>query len=77
MNDMGGGAVGAVGTDTDGFAPGMPPRTGPPTVQYGGSFTASSDGGRTWFVNRGGVVHYGSSGTSFKTCAFFPAVRRW
>jgi hypothetical protein len=33
LKAMGSGGVGAFGTDTDGFAPGMPPRCDPPLRQ--------------------------------------------
>jgi microsomal dipeptidase-like Zn-dependent dipeptidase len=62
------------GTDTDGFAPGMPPRCDPPidpsdpsstcktplaTVKYDDSFPISKLGSQTWNYNLVGVAHYG------------------
>jgi microsomal dipeptidase-like Zn-dependent dipeptidase len=55
---MGGNSVSAgFGTDTNGFAPGMPPRGS--NVQYNNAFPASKDGDKTWNYNRDGMAHYG------------------
>jgi microsomal dipeptidase-like Zn-dependent dipeptidase len=54
-----GGAQGIAGfgTDTNGFALGMPRRAS--NVQYTAAFPASKDGDKTWNYNRDGVAHYG------------------
>ena len=58
VQGMGGGSISAgFGTDTDGFAPGMPPRAS--SVRYTSAFPASKDGDKTWDYNRDGVAHYG------------------
>jgi microsomal dipeptidase-like Zn-dependent dipeptidase len=55
---MGGNNVFAgFGTDTNGFAPGMPPRGS--SVQYNNAFPPSKDGDKTWNYNRDGMAHYG------------------
>ena len=60
--DMGPGAVAGFGTDTNGLAVGMPPRTGS-AVHYSDAFPRSRLGTRTWDYNHqdghGGVAHYG------------------
>jgi hypothetical protein len=59
IHAMGGGVgVAGFGTDTDGFALGMPPRRGS-SVQYTKAFPPSRDGSKTWNYNRDGVAHYG------------------
>jgi hypothetical protein len=52
------GAVGAIGTDTDGMEGGMPPRSGS-SVRYDDNFPRSSAGTKTWDYNHVGVAHYG------------------
>jgi microsomal dipeptidase-like Zn-dependent dipeptidase len=52
-----GNIVAGFGTDTNGFAPGMPPRHS--SVRYTRDFPASRDGRKTWDYNRDGVAHYG------------------
>jgi len=64
VQTMGTGAVAGFGTDTDGFAPGMPPPPkpaagAPPAVQYSATFTQSVDGSKRWDYNNDGVAHYG------------------
>jgi microsomal dipeptidase-like Zn-dependent dipeptidase len=55
---MGGGdVVAGFGTDTNGFALGMPRRAS--SLKYSSSFPPSRDGQRTWDYNRDGVAHYG------------------
>lgn len=51
-------AAAAFGTDTDGLALGMPPRSGS-SVQYSTAFPMSSLGTKSWDYNRDGVAHYG------------------
>jgi hypothetical protein len=55
---MGPGAVAGFGTDTNGFALGMPPRPGA-AIEYTAAFPASADGSRIWNYNTDGVAHYG------------------
>lgn len=60
LSAMGDGAVGSFGTDTDGLAPGMPPRPGSAlSAQYNDSFPRSSLGTRWWDYDSDGVAHYG------------------
>jgi hypothetical protein len=52
-------AVAGFGTDTEGLALGMPPRSGS-SVQYDNSkFPMSTLGTLSWDYNVGGVAHYG------------------
>jgi hypothetical protein len=55
---MGSGGVGGFGTDTNGFATGMPARPGS-AVRYDASFPRSRLGDKEWDYNRDGVAHYG------------------
>jgi microsomal dipeptidase-like Zn-dependent dipeptidase len=63
VQTMGAGAVAGFGTDTDGFALGMPPPKPaagtPPAVQYSAAFPQSTDGNKKWDYNNDGVAHYG------------------
>ena len=52
------GAVAGLGTDTDGLALGMPPRSAS-SVPYDDSFPRSSLGTKWWNYNTDGVAHYG------------------
>jgi hypothetical protein len=55
---MGNNAIAGFGTDTNGFAPGMPPRPAS-SVVYDASFPKSSLGNKQWDYNSDGVAHYG------------------
>jgi hypothetical protein len=60
LSAMGSDAVAGFGTDTDGLAPGMPPRAGSSlSTQYNDSFPRSSLGTKWWNYDSDGVVHYG------------------
>ena len=60
LSVMGNDAVGAFGTDTDGLAPGMPPRPGSTlSAQYNDSFPRSSLGTKWWNYDSDGAAHYG------------------
>jgi microsomal dipeptidase-like Zn-dependent dipeptidase len=88
MNASTPGAVGAFGTDTDGFATGMPPRCNPPlkstdtactgqsqelsSVAYSDSFPMSSVGKITWNYNKVGVAHYGMLADFLQDVASYP-----
>jgi microsomal dipeptidase-like Zn-dependent dipeptidase len=52
------GPIIAFGTDTDGMAMGMPPRSGS-AVHYDDNFPRSSAGTKWWDYNKDGVAHYG------------------
>jgi hypothetical protein len=82
---MGTGSAG-FGTDTDGFAPGMPPRCSPPIdpssasacqsplaqVKYDDSFQISQLGTKKWDYNTVGVAHYGMLADFLKDVSTYP-----
>jgi len=70
------GPIGAIGTDTDGMAMGMPPRKGS-IVRYDDNFPRSSAGTRFWNYNDsgeyGGVAQYGMIYDYLKDVGTLPA----